>query len=240
MEYGIQLYSVRDVTPTAMEDTLHRLAAMGYRTVEFAGYFDHTPTTLRRWLADCGLKAVATHTGWDALRDRFDEVVREHKELNCPAVVIPGYAPGSPAELDAFVAFLNDRQTKLEKEGLRLGYHNHSFEFEPNAWGCRIHEVLQEQTAVELEIDTYWAWNAGVEPVALLKKLGDRVRLIHIKDGLAGGEGRPLGRGEAPVEAVWRYAREAGLHMIVESETLDPDGLTEARLCREHLAKLEG
>lgn len=239
MEYGIQLYSVRDVTPIAMEDTLHRLATMGYRTVEFAGFFDYPVTALRRWLADSGLKAVATHTGWEALRDRFDNVVREHRELDCPAVVIPGYAPGSPAELAAFVDFLNDRQAKLKKEGLRLGYHNHSFEFEPNTWGCRIHEVLQQQTTVELEIDTYWAWNAGVEPLSLLKTLGERVRLIHIKDGLAGGEGRPLGRGDAPVEAVWQYARDTGLHMIVESETLTPDGLTEARLCREYLTRLE-
>ena len=168
MEYGIQLYSVRDVTPTAMEETLHRLAEMGYRLVEFAGFFGHAPALLRRWLEDCGLSAIATHTGWEALRDRFDEVVREHKELECSMVVIPGYTPGSPEELDAFVAFLNDCQAKLEKEGLRLGYHNHSFEFEPNAWGCRMHEVLQDRTAVELEIDTYWAWNAGVDPVALL------------------------------------------------------------------------
>jgi len=239
MEYGIQMYSLRDVTPTDMENTLRRVAEMGYKTVEFAGLFDHDPIMVRRWLDENGLRAAGTHTPWEQLRSSFDETVRIHKILDCPAVVIPGFTPRTPVDLEAFIQALNFWHSKLDKEGLRLGYHNHSHEFLPNHWGCRMHRELQLKTDIELEIDTYWAWHAGLDPIKLMQQLGQRVKMIHIKDGLENGDGFPLGMGTAPVREVWDYARAHDLHMIVESETLQPDGLTEARICMEYLAALE-
>lgn len=238
MKYGIQMYSLRDVTPTDMEQTLEKVAQMGYKTVEFAGFFDYPADSLRKWMDANGLETIGTHTQWEQLRDRFDEVVREHKILGCPAVVIPGYTPKTPVELEAFLQALNHWDGKLAKEGLRLGYHNHSHEFLPNSWGCYFHRELQKRTWIELEIDTYWAWHAGLDPIALLQQLGDRVKMIHIKDGLENGDGFPLGLGTAPVKAVWEYAKAHDLHMIVESETLNPDGLTEAEVCIDYLKKL--
>ena len=101
-----------------------------------------------------------------------------------------------------------------------------------------IYDQLVDKTNLDLEIDTYWAFNAGLDPVALMEKLKDRVHVIHIKDGFMGGEGTPLGRGAAPVKAVWEKARQLGIPMVVESETLTPDGITEAALCIEYLNAL--
>ena len=69
--------------------------------------------------------------------------------------------------------------------------------------------------------------------------MGDRVKCIHIKDGSADGKGKPLGMGEAPVQDVYNYAIEADIPLVVESETLTPDGITEAKICIEYLASLE-
>ena len=127
----------------------------------------------------------------------------------------------------------------LEKEGIKLCYHNHSHEFEPNEDGQIIYDELVARTNLGLEIDTYWAFAAKQDPIALMEKLRDRLHFIHIKDGLADKTGKPLGQGEAPVKAVYQKAKEMGIPMIVESETLQPDGLTEAKICYDFLKAQE-
>jgi len=77
------------------------------------------------------------------------------------------------------------------------------------------------------------------DPVAVLDRLGERVKVIHIKDGYADGRGTPLGMGEAPVAAVYAKAVQMGIPMVVESETCKPDGITEAKICIEYLRSLE-
>ena len=72
-----------------------------------------------------------------------------------------------------------------------------------------------------------------------LDELKGRLTFIHIKDGFKGGEGKPLGQGEAPCEAVYRKAVEMGIPMVVESETLQPAGMTEAKVCIEFLKAQE-
>ena len=74
---------------------------------------------------------------------------------------------------------------------------------------------------------------------ALMERLRDRLKVIHIKDGDAQGNGTPLGMGTAPVAEVYQKAIEFGIPMVVESETCKPDGMTEARICIEYLRSLE-
>ena len=68
MDYGLQLFSVRDFTANDLEGTLAKVAEMGYKTVEFAGYFGHSGADIRRMLDENGLKAIGTHSGADGLR----------------------------------------------------------------------------------------------------------------------------------------------------------------------------
>lgn len=239
VNYSIQLFSVRDTTPSDMEGTLRRLSETGYKAVEFAGFFGYAPAQIRAWLDQYGLTASGTHTGWEEIRDRFDEVVEAHRMIGCTDVIIPSADFSTEEKLAGFVDFVNEYQPKLAKEGLRLGYHNHDFEFRPTAYGKIVHEELQARTSIDFEIDTYWAYHAGVDPVALMRKLADRVHVIHIKDGLADGSGKPLGMGSAPVDKVYAQALKMGALMVVESETLTPDGLTEAKICFDYLQNLE-
>ena len=75
--------------------------------------------------------------------------------------------------------------------------------------------------------------------VATITRLKDRVHVIHLKDGLRNGHGFALGEGEAPVAAVREKAIELGMHMVVESETLQPDGISEVTRCFNYLKSLE-
>ena len=140
---------------------------------------------------------------------------------------------------DEFARVMNYATPILEAEGIHLAYHNHSDEFFLQPWGSTIHSELEKRLICDFEIDTFWVWNAGADPLQTLERLKDRVRMIHLKDGLKGGVGRSLGEGEAPVHAVRDKAITMGLTMIVESENLSPDGLTEVTRCMEYLKSID-
>ncbi|MBQ8382954.1 MAG: sugar phosphate isomerase/epimerase [Clostridia bacterium] len=239
MKYGIQLYSVRDNTPKDMEGTLRALSEMGYEMVEFAGFFGHSAETVKGWLDKYGLVASGTHTGVGEIRDHYAETVAYHKTIGCSEIIIPGADTSSAEKLAEFIDFLNEYAPKLAADGLRLSYHNHDGEFRVSPYGAVIHEELQKRTNLTFEIDTYWAYAAGKDPVAILEALADRIPVIHIKDGLSDRSGKPLGMGTAPVKEVWETAKRLGIPMVVESETLTPDGLTEAKICIDYLKSLE-
>jgi sugar phosphate isomerase/epimerase len=100
-------------------------------------------------------------------------------------------------------------------------------------------DELANRTKILFEIDTFWAYVAGEDPVAVMDKYGDRVQFIHLKDGFKDGEGKSLGQGTAPVAAVREYAIAHGLQMVVESETLNPTGIKEVERCIKYLRSLE-
>lgn len=239
MNYSIQLYSIRDITPKDMDLALKKIAQIGYSHVEFAGFFGHGAREIRSMLDEYGLSVSGTHTGWEEIANNFSATVEYHKTIGNNNIIIPGFDYSSREKLDAFIAFLNEYYVKLREEGIALGYHNHSGEFYKTEYGAMVHEEIREKTPVELEIDTFWAYNAGESPTKLMDEFKDRIRVIHIKDGLVGGVGKPLGLGSAPVAEVYKKSLDNGVLMCVESETLTPDGLTEAQICFEHLKKLE-
>ena len=240
MEYGLQMYSVRDITKDNLEDALKKVAEMGYTYVEFAGFFGNSAEDVKGWLDRYGLKVSGTHTGLKELEADFEGTVRYHKAIGNTNIIIPGHDLSSQAKIDEFVEKVNHYQPMLEKEGISLGYHNHSREFIPNADGSMIHDQLVYRTNLNIEIDTFWYFNAsGKSAVGIMERLKDRIRVIHIKDGFKGGEGKPLGMGEAPVKQVYAKAAEMGVLMVVESESLRPDGLTEAKVSIDFLKAQE-
>ena len=240
MEYGLQLYSVRDITGEDLEGALAKVAALGYRFVEFAGFFGHSADKVKAMLDTYGLTVSGTHTGWQELTaEHIDETIAYHKTIGNKTIIIPGADLSTREKLDDLVALINEAQPKLAAAGIALGYHNHSHEFIETGYGALIHKELEERTQVEFEIDTYWAYVAGLDPIALLERLGDRVRVIHLKDGFADGHGMALGEGTAPVAAVRDYAIAHGLAMVVESETCQPTGIEEVARCMAYLNKLD-
>ncbi|MBR5258216.1 MAG: sugar phosphate isomerase/epimerase, partial [Clostridia bacterium] len=80
MEYGLQMYSVRDITGRDLKGALKQVADIGYRYVEFAGFFGNQAADVKRWLDEFGLIASGTHTGIDPLLNDYEGTVRYHKE----------------------------------------------------------------------------------------------------------------------------------------------------------------
>ena len=240
MEYGIQMYSVRDVAKEDLRKALKTVAELGYRYVEFAGFFDHPAEDVKTWLDEYGLICSGTHTGLDQLTpDRIDATIAYHKAIGCDNLIVPSAKWRPEDVLEANLALLNEAQKKLAAAGIALGYHNHSKEFFPNPCGKVMEEELLARTTVELEVDTFWAFNAGLDPVEFLEAHKDRIRVIHLKDGTKDKHGKALGEGEAPVAAVRAKAIELGMRMVVESEGLQPTGIEEVTRCMNFLRSLE-
>lgn len=239
MEYGIQMYSVRDLAEKDLPAAVAKMAQLGYRSVEFAGFFGHTAQQVKAMLAENHIAVSGTHSPFDPLVTDYEETVAFHKTIGNRYYIIPGYDLSSQEKLDVFIEKVNVLLPKLAQEGITLAYHNHSREFIPNADGSVIYEQLLYRTQLLFEVDTYWAFVGMKDPIALLHRIEDRVLCLHVKDGTPDGYGYPLGMGQAPVKAVWELAREKGWYMVVESETCQPDGPTEAEICIRYLQGLE-
>ena len=238
MEYGIQLYSVRDLAAQSLEDALRTVSGQGYRMVEFAGFFGHSAEMVKGWLEKYNLRVSGTHTGWKEVAEHFEETAAYHRQLGNDLIIVPGADLNSQEKISAFVEMANEFQPRLQELGIRFAYHNHDHEFRPNGDGSVIMDQLIDRTSLLFELDTYWAYAAGKDPLEQMERLGGRLVAIHLKDGLADRTGKPLGMGTAPVRRVHDAAMPLGLPVIVESETLTPDGVTEAALCMDYLRSL--
>lgn len=235
MKYGIQMYSLRDMTNADLDGALRAVSEMGYRYVEFAGFFGHSAEEVRNMLLRYNLECIGTHSGLADLTDNFDATVRFHKTIGNKNYIIPGHDLGTRQKLDSFIETVNEIAPRLRAEGIELGYHNHSGEFVDKPEGYQIHKELEERCDCFFELDTYWAYVAKLDPIETMTRLKDRIRLIHLKDGTPDGHGCSLGRGGAPVAAVRAKAIEYGFGIVVESEGCDPTGKEEVERCIDYL-----
>lgn len=240
MKYGIQMFSVRDVTDKDLEGAIRSVAEMGYGYIEYAGFFGKSAEEVAGWQDKYGVKCSGTHSGWnELLPENIEATIKYHKTIGNPNFIVPGADLSTLDKIDEFCKVMNYAQPILKAEGINLGYHNHSHEFVVMPWGSTIHSEIEVRTKVDFEIDTFWAFNAGIDPIMTLERLKDRIHVIHLKDGFRGGRGMSLGEGEAPVREVRRKAIEMGLLMVVESESLTPNGPEEVKRCIDFLRKCD-
>ena len=247
MKYGLQLYSVRDITKDDFEGALKQVAEMGYDMVEPAGFFGHPADEVAAMLRHYGLTCCSTHTGVDEVFGNCDATIAYHKAIGCENIIIPGAKFSTAEEVAQLVKNINLYQPKIEAAGLQLHYHNHSREFMPNRDGQIVEDVLAEQTNILFQLDTFWVYNAGLRAVDVMEKFRGRMKLIHLKDGIAQdfsnpesrAQGKSVGEGDAPVEEVRAKAIDMGLKIVVESEGLSPTGPEEVKRCIDFLRALD-
>lgn len=185
MTYSLQLYTVRKPLEDDLAGTIAKVAAIGFTNVEPYN-FVATADELSAALTANGLSAPSGHA--PLLRADQDEIFRAANKLGIETVIDPHVDRAqwtTEEDIKATAAALNAAAAKGAGYGVRVGYHNHEFELETQINGRSGLEILAENLNPEvlLEVDTYWAAVGGEDPVELLKRLGDRVRFIHIKDG---------------------------------------------------------
>lgn len=227
VEYGLQLWSVRDSLEQDFKGTIKKIAEIGYKKVETAGFYGLTSEEFYAIINDAGLTVSAAHLGLHHLENDYKGIVNYVKGIKCENYIIAG-ADFSADAFDNTIDLFNKYQAMLEADGINFQFHNHAPDFiNKNSEGLNAMEAILAKTKLNIEVDTYWAFVAKVDPIKYITEHADRIKFIHLKDGSPDGNGTILGRGSAPVAAVHETALKLGFDMIVESENQDPDGITE-------------
>ncbi|MEC8932340.1 MAG: sugar phosphate isomerase/epimerase [Candidatus Latescibacterota bacterium] len=185
---GAQLYTLRDFlkTPEDVRTSLARVSQMGYETVQTSALGPIDPAELRKLTDDHQLQIVATHIGFDDIRNEPQRVIDEHESWGCRHVAIGGM-PGEYRSEDGFHRFATEASEAarpLIDAGLTFSYHNHSFELESfdGRTGLQILAEESDPDTFSFEVDTYWIQHGGGNPVTWLQKLKDRMHIVHFKD----------------------------------------------------------
>lgn len=226
---AVQLYTVREQLADDRPGVLARIAAFGYGAVEPFNILDD-PAGLAADLAAAGLTACSVHAMPTA--DQASAVIQAARTLGAGTVIVPYLPPARFADADSVrevAAELNGMAARLAGQGLRLGYHNHDFELSSAIGGRPALEVLADalHDEVLLELDTYWAAVGGQDVPALLGRLGDRVRYLHVKDGPVTKDDpmTAVGAGRMPVAEILAAGRSAEWH-VVELDRCATDMMT--------------
>lgn len=219
MQHSVQLYSVRDQLARDPEGTLRRLREIGFEAVEpfdLAGRGVDLAETLR----DLGLAAPSAHAFLLETAEA-DQAFAAAQHLGTTTLIQPITPPEQwrdEAGIRAIADQLNAAAETARGHGLAIGYHNHGHEAEPIFDGRTGLHVLADHLSddVVLEVDVFWAAVGGADVPALLTDLGDRVQLLHLKDGVTAPDGDqlPLGRGNVPLPAILEAATAARLGVV--------------------------
>ena len=225
---AIQLYTLRDLTAKDFAGTMKQVAALGYKFVETAGYGNlKDAKAAKQAVDDAGLKACSGHFAIDLLEKNVEQVIADAQTLGTDTVVCPYLGEDrrkDAAGYEKTAKVLEAAGLALHQHGIILGYHNHSFEFQKFGGKYGL-DILWENTQPHLvcaEIDVYWVQHGGVNPAEYIDKLGDRVRLLHLKDMAPGNDKRfaPVGTGVIDFKPILAAAEKHNVRWgIVEQDS---------------------
>ncbi len=237
---ALQLYTVRDESAKDFVGTLRKVAALGYKGVEFAGYGGLSAHEMRALLTEIGVRAVSTHVRLEALEQDLAQEIAYCQEIGCTFLVLPWLAP-EQRTTEAFRQLaprLNAFGRQCQEASITFSYHNHDFEFVQHD-GETLMDLLLAQTdpaLVKLECDIYWAAYAGVNPSNFLRQHAGRVPLVHIKDMTPERTFAEVGDGTLNIAGIIEVARSSGTQeFIVENDAPGMPSLESARRSLENI-----
>lgn len=244
---GMQLYTVRRELEKDFAGTLAKVAALGYREVEFAGYFGHQPAEVKTLLKRLKLDAPAAHVQLSELRGDLRPSIEAAHVIGHKYLLLAWMAPEERRSLEQYrrlADLCNEAGARLKREGLRFAYHNHDFEFTPLE-GKVPYDLLLERTdpdAVKLEMDLYWTIKGGARPVEYFERHPGRFHLLHVKDM----DSTPrrffadVGRGVIDFKSIFARSRTAGVrHYFVENDEPSGSPFESLRVSFDYLRQLE-
>lgn len=241
VDVGLQLYSLRAQAPKDIPGTLAEVKKWGVTDVEAAGTYNMTAEEFRKELDKAGLHASGAHFQWDRLSKDVDGIIKDAKALGCEYVTLP-WIPhqGDFTEKDARNAIekFNEWGKKFADAGLKFTYHPHGYEFRPRDGGgekSTLFDLMVKETKpewVNFELDVFWAFHGGADPVKLMQTYPTRFTQMHLKDmrksvktpQYTGHEDVDndvtLGTGQLDIPAILKEAQKVGVkHFYIEDES---------------------
>ena len=183
---ALQVYSVREYASKDLRGTLKRIAEIGYKGVEFAGYYGNDAKDIRKWLDEAGLQAISTHLSVPALLEgQFEQTVEFEKTLgNKRLIVASGLSASCATDAgNQMTAYLfNEIAAKAAKVGMQIGFHAHFNDF-TDVNGKTAWELFFSRTREDIiaQMDVGNCLHGGADPYAEVAKFPNRGKLLHVK-----------------------------------------------------------
>jgi len=245
---GVQLYTVRKQAKHHLPDMLAAIQQIGYQEVEtYWNIYSHPAAELKRMITDHGLSVPSGHFDYTGLEGKLDYAAT----LGVDYIICPMLPKPMRTSLDGFKQAadqFNKWGEKIKSMGMRFGFHNHNYEFRRfgETTGFDILLARTDPNLMCLEMDCYWITQAGQDPLQMLKTLGNRIQLLHLKDSKAGfptsqklnkhaEHMTPVGTGTIDWKDILAAAQNGVAHMFVEQDSGDLPPLEELRISFKNL-----
>lgn len=239
-DFGLQLYTLRDIMPDNTQDVLRQVASFGYKELEgYEGpkglFWGMSNTGFKKFVEDLGMRYVASHCNF---KEDFERKAAEAAAIGMKYLIAPYLGPQKTLdEYKQAAELFNQKGEVCRRNGIKFAYHNHDYTFKPLN-GVFPQDVIMQNTdknLVDYEMDIYWVVNAGQNPEEWFRKYPDRFRLCHVKDRERGvGEtdknvSVALGSGTINFPQILKTAAQNGCrHFMVEQEAYVGTTPTEA------------
>ena len=252
---AVQLYTIRDAISKDFRGSLKHLADLGFKNVETAFWPENVSVqTAADSLKELGLNVTSCHVDMPT-RYNIAKLVSTAKAYNCDKLIWHGWPEDkrySSLEGTKELVKLYNEGYKLAKDhGLHFGLHNHWWEYRNHVGGKLVYEVLNEELNPDIffETDVYWVKVAGQDPATILKKLKNRIRLIHIKDGPAVFNEKlikdtpdpmtPVGKGTLDIPSIVDACSDKVEYMVIELDKSAIDVYEALKQSRQYLSKFK-
>jgi sugar phosphate isomerase/epimerase len=234
---GIAPYSFRRSFPNGVAATLDTIKRMGFTEIEGGGGRDMSPEEYKKLCDERGLSIPSIGAGYEQLV-KDPKAVADRAKILGAKYVMTAWIPHQKGAFNLenakqAVTDFNAFGKVLKENGITFCYHAHGFEFQPYEKGTLLDYIITNTNPeyVSFEMDIMWIYFGGGDPAGLLKKYGDRWKLMHLKDlkkgtprDLTGGTSPEndvaLGTGELDIPGILRAAKKAGIaHYFIEDES---------------------
>jgi sugar phosphate isomerase/epimerase len=242
---GIQIYTVRRQAAADLAGTLARISQIGYKEVEFAGFYNHPASDVRDMLAKVGLSAPSAHIAIEQILTKPDQTFADAHTVGLQWITVPSLPRGQHVTADDWKGVADQftrAATAAKGAGFRFAFHNHNDIVKKTGDVLPI-DILMKETdpaLVNFQMDIYWAVSGGADPLDLLARYPGRFKMFHVKDGrppYTDASQTDVGQGTIDFKPI--LARGKGIeHVFVESDSA-ADPLLFADTAYKYVSKLD-
>jgi sugar phosphate isomerase/epimerase len=242
MKLGIQLYTLRDIVNDDFKGLLKKVSKLGYKSVEFAGFYDLSANEIKDLCNNLNLDPTSAHIGVKEFEEKQEETIRFLVDAGIKNVAIPYNAFETKESILLLADSMNKLCPILKENKISLSYHNHSNEFKMFDGKLGL-DILFENTVDEIgfELDVYWIAFAGFDPVEIINKYKQRCFIIHLKD-MIDSETKtmcPAGNGIIDMKTIIDSAKSYGTKIFIyEQDFNNPDPLDTALIALNNMSRL--
>ncbi len=229
VKLGAQLYTVREYIKNTkdFERSIKKLSGIGYNSVQISGAGNYNAVEYKKICDAYGVTIDLTHIDAEKILLNTQQVIDDHKAMQCKYIGI-GSMPNKYRNKEWVNYFAEDFMPVLElihRNGMKLMYHNHAFEFQIKSGEKDLLQTICSQIPAELmgiTMDLFWVQFAGKDVCDILQEYKNRLDCVHLKDvktDALSGQFAVVGEGAMDYNKIINKLGEYGVkHMFVEQD----------------------